>query len=192
MGGGDKGLVDLAGRPMLTHVIERLAPQVGRLILNANGDPARFAHFGLEVVADVDNQAPQGKGPLAGLEAGLVWAERSGDGFSWVATVTTDAPFLPTDLVARLAAAVDGGPAIAVSGGRRHPTIGLWPVAIAKKVRAALDEGRYGADDFAKANGAVEVDFPFSQIGEHSIDPFFNANAPDDIAAARRLLAGPT
>ncbi|MGQ0455494.1 MAG: molybdenum cofactor guanylyltransferase MobA [Hyphomicrobium sp.] len=192
MGGGDKGLVDLAGRPMLAHVIDRFAPQVAQVILNANGDPARFTSFGLQVVADDESRSPQGMGPLAGLLAGLAWAEQSGAGYHWVATVTTDTPMLPPDLVERLAGAANRGPAIAASGGRRHPTIGLWPLAIAKRVRAALDEGRLGADAFAKANAAVEVAFPFLQIDGHEVDPFFNANAPDDIATARRLLSGST
>jgi molybdenum cofactor guanylyltransferase len=189
-GGGDKGLADLAGTPMLAHVIQRFAPQVSRLVLNANGDPARFAAFGLEIVADRDSGD---QGPLAGLDAVMHWAEQHG-GDRVIATVSTDTPFLPLDLVARLAAAQTdpGRPVIASSGERLHATIGLWPLWLKAEIAAALAEGRRSVEAFAKAHGAIAVPFPFSDIGGRTVDPFFNANTPDDLAAARALLAGPT
>lgn len=112
MGGGDKGLTGLGGQPMLAHVIQRFKPQVASLILNANGDPARFAQFALPVVPDLDERA---LGPLAGILAAMSWAERANTGLTHIASVTTDTPFLPLDLVARLAAESQSRPAIAVS-----------------------------------------------------------------------------
>jgi molybdenum cofactor guanylyltransferase len=189
MGGGDKGLAELAGQPMLAHVIQRFAPQVDRLILNANGERERLAAFGLEVVADTE--AP-GEGPLAGLLTAMEWAEASGYGYKAIATVTTDVPFLPGDLVARLAAAHTSGPVVAQSGGRVHPCIGLWPLSLKGAVRAALETERRSVEAFALANGAIAVPFPFGDSGNPTIDPFFNANTPDDLATARKLLAGQT
>ena len=194
-GGGDKGFADLAGKSMLAHVIQRFGPQVSRLVLNANGDPARFAAFSLEIVPDRGNG---GQGPLAGLDAVMHWAEQHG-GDRIIATVSTDTPFLPLDLIARLAAAqtdsgrpVSGRPVIAASGERLHATIGLWPLSLKAGVAAALAEGRRSVEAFAKAHGAIAVPFPFSDIGGRTVDPFFNANTPDDLVAARALLAGPT
>ncbi|MEQ1614405.1 MAG: molybdenum cofactor guanylyltransferase MobA, partial [Hyphomicrobiaceae bacterium] len=139
-GGGDKCLRDLAGRPMLAHMIERLGPQVNRLVLNANGDPARFAAFGLPVAADtVDGFV----GPLAGTLAGMRWSLVHAPSTSHIATVSTDAPFIPADLVARLWAGIATEPgriAIARSAGELHPVIGLWPVALADDLERALRE----------------------------------------------------
>ena len=189
VGGGDKGFAELAGAPMLAHVIARFAPQVDRLILNANGDPARFAAFGLKVVAD---EGPPGQGPLAGLLTAIAWAEASGEGYAAIATVTTDVPFLPDGLVTRLAAAYTSGPVVAQSGGRVHPCIGLWPLSLKDAVRTALSAQRRSVEAFALANGAIAVAFPFGDSGNPTIDPFFNANTPDDLATARKLLAGQT
>ncbi len=192
MGGGDKGLAGLGGTTMLAHVIDRFRPQVSRLILNANGAPERFTAFGLEVVAD---RAAADQGPLAGVLTAIEWAERLGQGYPAVATVTTDVPFLPADLVARLsAAAVSGGGccslAIASSADRFHACIGLWPLGLKDHVRQALLDERRSVEAFAKANGAIAVSFPFSDIGGRVVDPFFNANTPDDMRAARALLTG--
>ncbi len=189
MGGGDKGLANIAGKPMLGHVIARFAPQVERLILNANGDPARFAGFGLEVVADTDEP---GQGPLAGLLAAIAWAEARDEGYKAIATVTTDVPFLPGNLVARLAAAHTSGPVLAQSGGRVHACIGLWPLSLKDAVHAALETERRSVEAFAAANGAIAVPFPFGDSGNTAVDPFFNANTADDLANARKLLAGQT
>ncbi len=135
-GGGDKGFADLGGQPVLVHVIERFRPQVGRLILNANGDVGRFACFGLEIVADQDH--PE-QGPLSGVLAAIDWADRHAPNYRAVATVATDVPFLPPDLIERLDAGRGDGVAIAVSAGRRHPTIALWPISARAAVADALD-----------------------------------------------------
>ncbi|HET8726817.1 MAG TPA: molybdenum cofactor guanylyltransferase MobA [Alphaproteobacteria bacterium] len=183
MGGGDKGLRLLGGRPILDHVVGRARPQVDALVLNANGDPARFAAYGLPVVPDsVEGFA----GPLAGVLAGLDWAAVHAPGCRFVASFACDAPFLPRDLVSRLAAAVDEGAdmACAASGGRRHPVFGLWPVALREDMRRALvDEGVRKVDLWTARHRLVEVEFPLEPF-----DPFFNANRPDDLAAAERLL----
>ena len=192
--GGDKGFADLGGQPMLAHVIGRFQPQVASLILNANGDPARFARFGLRVVPDLDSTE---QGPLAGLLAGMTWAETADSAFSAIVTVTTDVPFLPLDLVAQLAVATRNGPAIAASADRRHPTIGLWPLSLKGAVQAALSRHELSVNAFAEAHGAIAVSFPFSDgIGGEGhgvrVDPFFNANTPAELKEARALLTRKT
>ena len=140
MGGGDKTLQLLGGMALLDRVIERLQPQVDALVLNANGDPARFARFGLPVVSD---SVPGFAGPLAGVLAGLDWAAAHRPDCPYVASVATDAPFLPGDLVARLAAELDAAHAdlaCAASGGRAHPVFGLWPVRLREDLRRAVAE----------------------------------------------------
>ncbi|MES2710515.1 MAG: molybdenum cofactor guanylyltransferase MobA [Pseudomonadota bacterium] len=176
MGGGDKPLRELAGRPMLAHVVERLAPQVARIAINANGDPARFAQFGVPVVAD---DVPDHPGPLAGILAGMAWAER--EGLSAVVTVPGDSPFLPADLVARLIAA--GPLACARSGGFAHPPVGVWPVALAADLRAAVLAGERKIDRWTARHGVVEVEWDTA-----GGDPFFNANTPEELAEAESLL----
>lgn len=185
MGGGDKGLLPLAGRPLLAHILERLAPQVARVVLNANGDPRRFAAFGLPVVADTVAGLP---GPLAGLLAGLEWAAAAAPELRWLASVPGDGPFLPPDLVSRLRAAADaaGGAAIAASRGRGNPVVGLWPVAGAAALRRALlEEGLRRVEDWARRQGAVTVEWPPGPP-----DPLFNVNSPEDLAEAEGLLRG--
>lgn len=183
MGGGDKCLRDLAGRPILAHVIERAAPQVDRLILNANGDPGRFAAFGLPVVPDgIGDYA----GPLAGVLTGLDWAADHAPECPWVATFATDAPFLPTDLVARLSAAVEGEGAdlaCARSAGRDHPVFGLWPVRLRDELRSAMADGVRKVDVWTGRFRLAVAEFAVEPI-----DPFFNANRPDDLAEAERLI----
>src|SRR5207245_2146601 len=140
MGGGDKALRLLGGRPLLDHVIERLRPQVDALVLNANGDPARFARFGLPVVPDSIGDFA---GPLAGILAGLDWAAAHRPDCATIVSVATDAPFLPKDLVARLVRGMEAAGAelaCAASGGQPHPVIGLWPVALREDLRRALVE----------------------------------------------------
>lgn len=189
--GGDKGLAGLAGRPMLAHVIAALRPQVPELILNANGDPERFSEFGLTVVADRD---PAAGGPLAGLLAAMLWAKgaahQSGRGVSGIVTAPADTPFLPADLVSRLREAGGGTSRIAVaaSAGLRHPTIGIWPLALAHDLAQTLARGELSANRFAERHGAIEVMFPLRKIGGRDVDPFFNANTPDDLAEAHALL----
>jgi molybdopterin-guanine dinucleotide biosynthesis protein A len=185
-GGGDKGFADLDGRPVLSHVIERFRPQVGRLILNANGDLSRFATFGLEVVAD--REIP-GQGPLSGILTALEWAKRHAPDCTAVATVSTDVPFLAPNLIQRLEAERGDGVAIAVSAGRRHPTIAIWPLTSREAVADALQRGALSVDALAAELNAVAVPFPMGEIDGVTIDPFFNVNRPEDLVAARALLA---
>ena len=183
MGGGDKPLRLLGGRPLLAHVIDRVAPQVAGIILNANGDPARFAAFGLPVVAD---PLPDYPGPLAGVLAALDWAAAERPGVATVLSVPGDGPFLPADLVARLMAALRaaGVPmACAASGGWTHPPIALWPVALRGALRAALLAGEKKIDRWTARFGCASAEWPAVPV-----DPFFNANAPADLAAAEALL----
>lgn len=188
MGGGDKCFALLAGKPVLAHVIARLEPQVAALAINANVEPARFASFGLPIIADrVKGHA----GPLAGLHAALAWATERGANISHVVTVACDTPFLPDDLVERfLAALKETGRecCVARSAEGVHPVIGLWPIGIAGKLEAALDRGQRKASAWAEQQGAVEVFFPPTQIGGRAIDPFFNINRPENLAEADALL----
>jgi molybdenum cofactor guanylyltransferase len=181
MGGGDKSLRRLGDRTILEHVIERVRPQVAALVLNANGDPARFARFGLPVAADVIEGFA---GPLAGALTGMEWTRRHRPDCAWIATIATDSPFLPEDLVARLGRAVEGADlACARSGGRAHPVFGLWPVRLAEDLRRAMVEGVRKVDLWTARHRLVEVDFAADPI-----DPFFNTNRPEDLAEAERLL----
>ena len=184
MGGGDKCLRPLGGKPILGHVIERARRQVAALILNANGDPARFAAFDLPVAADVVEGFA---GPLAGVLTGMDWARAHRPDCPWIATIATDTPFFPPDLVARMVAAVehdDADLACAASGGRAHPVFGLWPVRLADELRAAMvDEGIRKVDVWTARHPLVEVPFAADPI-----DPFFNTNRPEDLAEAERLL----
>jgi molybdenum cofactor guanylyltransferase len=186
--GGDKALRDLAGRPMLARVIERLGPQVTRLVISANGDAARFAAFGLPVVPDtIDGYV----GPLAGVLAGMRWSGAHAAAATHIATVSTDAPFIPLDLVASLALAVAEQPAaiaIARSAGDLHPVIGLWPVALADDLELALRGGLRKVLAWTDRHGTVPVDFPFFTVAGRTVDPFFNANHPEELEIARRLL----
>ena len=179
MGGGDKCLLPLAGRPTLAHVIERIRPQVTALALNANGDATRFVGFDLPVVAD---DAVDFAGPLAGILAALDWARRMHPAASAVLTVPADTPFLPGDLAVRLAAA--GAPAVAGSSGRIHPVVGLWPLALEAGLRKALrDEGLRKVEDWTARLQPAVVDFAAAPV-----DPFFNVNTPEDLVRAEALL----
>jgi molybdopterin-guanine dinucleotide biosynthesis protein A len=185
MGGGDKSLLAFAGRTLLAQVIARVAGQVRQLVLNANGDPARFAGYGLPVVPDsVEGFA----GPLAGVLAGLDWAAANAPECPWVATMPTDAPFLPPDLVERLLAAAaedHADMACAGSGGRTHPVAGLWPVRLREELRRAMtQEAMRKVDRWTARYRVAVVDYP-----DRPLDPFFNANSPEDFAEAERLYA---
>jgi len=184
MGGGDKPLRLIAGRPLLDRVIERLRPQVAGLVLNANGDPARFAAYGLPVVAD---SIPDYAGPLAGILAGLDWTAANRPDCPMIVSVATDAPFLPTDLVSRMARALvaEGADlACAASGGQAHPVIGLWPVRLRDELRRALvEEGLRKVDLWTGRYRLATVAF-----SDQPIDPFFNANRPEDLDRAAALL----
>lgn len=179
MGGGDKALLLLAERTLLDHVLARVGPQVDEVVLNANGDLARFAHCGLPVVAD-----GIGAGPLAGVLAGLRWAQLHRRGAD-VLAVPTDTPFLPDDLVVRLRAE-RGTAALACvsSGGRLHPVIGLWPVALADALEASLRGGERRVEAWMKGQGLAEVAFDVGPDG----DPFANLNTPEDLASAETQL----
>lgn len=188
MGGGDKPLLSLGKVRLLDHVAARLKPQVATLGLNANGDPARFAGIGLPVLEDtVQGHA----GPLAGILAGLEWAATQ-TGCRWLVSAAGDTPFFPGDLVARLAAATSGRPdaiAITSSDGRWHPTFALWPLGLGDALRHFLvDEDNRRVSAFMERHGYVAVEFPMIGAGGQRIDPFFNINTPDDLAAAESLL----
>lgn len=184
MGGGDKCLRPLGGRPMLARAIERARPQVGALVLNANGDAARFGVFGLPVVSD---PVPDFAGPLAGILAGLQWVRVNRPAPAWMASFATDVPFFPADLVARLMAKVveeKADLACAASAGRTHPVFGLWPVRLADDLHRDLTEGGIRKVDAWTANYRVAtVEFPSVPL-----DPFLNVNRPEDEAEVERLI----
>ncbi len=184
MGGGDKTLNDLGGRPLLAHVVERAQPQVDTLILNANGDPARFADYSLPVVADtVDGFV----GPLAGVLTGQEWARENTPDAKWVVTMATDTPFFPADLVTGFAAEIEkngADMAMATSGGNRHPVFGMWPVGLADDLRHALVvDGVRKVLHWTDRFNLVQVDFSTDPY-----DPFFNVNRPEDLQQAKRLI----
>jgi molybdopterin-guanine dinucleotide biosynthesis protein A len=192
MGGGDKCLRALAGKPILEHVIDRIRPQVGPLVLNANGDPARFAGFGLPVAADaVGDFAGPLAGVLTGLEWAAEWAAEQVPRCAWLASFATDAPFLPDDLVARLLAAVEAegaDMACAASQGRDHPVFGLWPLRLRDDLRRAMvDDDIRKVDRWTARFKLVSVDFPLVETVAGPLDPFFNANRPEDLAEAERF-----
>lgn len=181
MGGGDKPLVEIAGRPILAHVIERLAPQCGLLAINANGDPARFARFGLPVVADgVEGFA----GPLAGVLAGMDFG--AAEGAAHVLTAPGDTPFLPADLLSRLQEArmrTGAEIAVAASQKRAHHAVALWPVGLRADLRRALvEEDERKVSAFIARFSNVTVDWPAEPY-----DPFFNVNTPEDLARAEAI-----
>ncbi len=180
MGGGDKLLMKLLGRPMLDWVLRGLRPQVEAVALNANGDPARFAAWDLPVLSD---PVPGQPGPLAGALAAMLWARAKGS--AWVLTVPGDTPMLPADLAARLAAAASAsqGIAMAMSRGRIHPVVAVWPVALAPALEQALAAGERRVMAWATAHGAVPVAF---EAG--SSDPFANLNTPADFAALQARM----
>ena len=183
MGGGDKGLLMLGGKTVLAHVIDRLEPQVAAIVLNANGDPARFDGTYPVVADSVDGFA----GPLAGVLAGLDWAETQGA--THVVTAAADTPFFPCDLVPRLMLAAEHRDiALAATpdprrGLARHPTFGLWPVALRDDLRAALNDGVRKVVQWTDRHKTASAEFPAEPF-----DPFFNINTPDDLARAEALL----
>jgi molybdenum cofactor guanylyltransferase len=186
MGGVDKPLIDIGGRVLLAEAIRRLAPQCAGLAINANGDPARFAAFGLPVVADgVEGFA----GPLAGVLAGMDFAAAHHPGCADILSAPADTPFLPVDLVARLTAARDAAGAriaVAASADRVHHAVALWPVSLREELRRALVE-----EDYRKVSGFiaryanVAVDWPTAPY-----DPFFNVNQPEDVLRAKEIIGG--
>jgi molybdopterin-guanine dinucleotide biosynthesis protein A len=185
MGGGDKARIMIGGVTILQRVLSCITPQCARLVINANGDPARFADTRLTVVAD---SVPNFAGPLAGILAGLDWAAAHAAECEWMASVPGDCPFLPPDLVARLHAARSavGTPlACARSGEWRHPVVGLWPVALREDLRRALvAEGLRKIEIWTARHGVAVADWAAAPV-----DPFFNVNTPQDAARAQMLAA---
>ena len=182
MGGADKALLALAGRPLIGHVIECLHPQCGSLAINANGDPARFSAFGLPVIPD---DVPDRPGPLAGILALLDHAAAAGG--TGVLTVAADMPFLPGDLLARLREARDregAHIARASSGDNDHHVVALWPVALRGELQLALAGGVRRMSDVLGRHRVARVVWPTEPV-----DPFFNLNTPADLAAAEAILA---
>ena len=185
MGGGDKALIRVGGRTILAQILDRLGPQCSGIILNVNGDPARFTFTGLPVVAD---GVPGFAGPLAGILAGLDWIAVHRPDISWMASVPSDCPFLPSDLIVRLheARSIEGQSlACARSGGWSHPVVGLWPVTLRDDMRHALvHESLHKIGIWTGRHGVAAAEWPSTPY-----DPFFNVNSPDEAAVADRIAA---
>jgi len=185
MGGGDKALIRIGNETILQRALARLTPQTSGIVLNANGDPTRFAEFGLPMVAD---SVPDFVGPLAGILAGLDWAAANKPDAQWVVSVPGDCPFLPRDLVARLHAAriAESKPlACAHSGDWRHPVVGLWQVALRGDLRHAITvEDLRKIETWTARHGVALADWPTEPV-----DPFFNVNTPEDVERATKLAA---
>ena len=183
MGGGDKALIRIGNETILERTLTRLKPQTAGIVLNANGDPARFAAFGLPVIAD---SVPDFAGPLAGILAGLDWVAANRPEIEWVVSVPGDCPFLPLDLVLRLHAAreAENKPfACAHSGDWRHPVVALWQVALRDDLRHAITvEDLRKIEVWTARYGVALADWPVEPV-----DPFFNVNTPEDLAQAERI-----
>ena len=179
MGGADKAFLTLVGRPLIAHVLERLEPQVDRVLISANGDPARFAGLSCEVIAD---DRPQG--PLSGVLAALQRAAALGA--THLVSVPVDTPFLPGDLVPQLLLAAEGGPeglALACDATGDHPATAVWPVALAPALAAFLATGEAKVTRFTDAHHAARARFADTAA-------FLNLNSPEDLAQAEALLRG--
>ena len=188
MGGGDKPLKLIAGRSMLERVIARLAGQVNGIVLNANGDPSRFSATGLPVVADpIEGFA----GPLAGVLAGMRWAQANAPDARFILTVAGDTPFFPLDLTARFLAATGGDAqtiALAETGGKAHPVFGLWPVALADDLQDFLTLGETRKVlAWVDRHGRADVPFDAISVDGTTADPFFNVNTPEDMSKAEEI-----
>ena len=185
MGGGDKPMRTIGGRTILERAIARLKPQCDGLILNANGDPARFAAFGLPIIVDTVADFP---GPLAGILAALDWAAANRPEVKWMLSAAADCPFLPHDLVVRLHRGLveqNAELAVAASDGQSHPVIGLWSVSLRDELRQALVvEDVRKIDRWTARYRLATMTWPVRPL-----DPFFNANTVEDIAEAERLAA---
>ena len=185
MGGGDKALIRIGNETILSRTLSRLRPQVSGIVLNANGDPARFASFGLPVVAD---SIPDFAGPLAGILAGLDWIAANRPEIEWMVSVPGDCPFLPRDLVTRLheARIAENKPlACAHSGDWRHPVVGLWQVSLRENLRHAITvEDLRKIEVWTARHGVALADWPTDPV-----DPFFNVNTPEDVEKANAVAS---
>ena len=187
MGGGDKAHIKIGSSTILDRVLATLSGQCAGVVINANGDPARFADTGCEVIPD---SVPDHPGPLAGILAGLDWLAAQNHGIEWMLSVPGDCPFLPDDLVERLHDARrkmgTGVPlACARSGDWRHPVVGLWPVALRADLRKALvDEDLRKIEVWTARHGIAIAEWPTEPV-----DPFFNVNTPEDVERANELAA---
>ena len=189
MGGGDKALRLLGGKPLIAHVIERLSRQASPLAINANGDPARFQDFQLPIVPDASLDY---SGPLAGVLAGLKWAMQAAPEAKFIATAACDTPFFPETFVADCLKAANGAyPAIVLarSGGQTHPVFGLWPVALADDLADALANGTRKVLHWTDRHPNFTAEFAPAVLGGGEADPFFNANTPAELEEANALLA---
>lgn len=185
MGGGDKCLRPLGGRPILAQIIERAASQVGPLVLNANGDPERFADYTLPVAPDVIEGFA---GPLAGILTGMDWVATQAPQAQWMASFASDAPFFPENMVTVMldvAEKIGANLACAVSNERSHPVFGLWSMSLREDLRkAVVEEGLRKVDLWTARHQLVSVPFEAVQTGHGALDPFFNTNRPDDLVEA--------
>ncbi len=185
MGGGDKARTTIGGVSILDRVLARLSGQCVDVIINANGDPERFADTGCTVVPD---NVPDYPGPLAGILAGLDWLAEQNNGIEWLLSVPGDCPFLPDDLVERLHIArvkIGAGVPLACarSGEWRHPVVGLWPLALRGNLRKALvEEGLRKIEVWTARHSVAVADWPAEPI-----DPFLNVNTPEDAERAERI-----
>ncbi len=178
LGGADKALVELSGRPLLQHVITRLRPQLASMVINANDNPRRFAAYDLPVISDSMDDA----GPLAGVLAGMEWAASNMPEVEWVATVAVDTPFFPANYINRMQAGISRGAdmARACSNGRAHPVFGIWPLRLAAELRNALEvEGLRKIDLWTARFNCADIAF-----SGNDFDPFFNINTPEDVKTA--------
>lgn len=190
MGGGDKGLMPLGGKPLLSYALDKLEAQTDAVIINANGDPNRFKDFDAPIVHDTLTGFA---GPLAGILAGLRFAQKMNEKPDFIASAAADTPFFPNNLVIAFKNQIktDKTIVLATSNGQRHPVFGLWPVALAddlenwlsnsnnRKVLAWVNQHEWAISDFEAA-----------QLGKETIDPFFNINTPEDFSMAESLLEG--
>ena len=187
MGGGDKPLLPLGGKPMLAHIVARLAPQVAAVAINANGDPSRLAFASLPMVPDNLADFP---GPLAGILAGMHWASTL-PGCDRILSVAGDTPFFPPNLVRRLSEAAPENDTIAVaaSAGRRHPVFALWPLSVREDLERFLKSGNGKVIAFIDSHRGVDVGFPavIAKDGR-AVDPFFNVNTPADLDEAQGMF----
>ena len=190
MGGNDKSLMQLGGKPMIAYAVKRLTPQTGTVIINANRDSMAYADYSCTVVPDtIEGFA----GPLAGVLAGMEWARMNAPNAKWVATAAADTPFFPTNLVASCVTEVGYKQdviALAKSGDKLHPVFGLWPISLADDLREWLsDEANRKVLAWVDRHNMTAITFPEFELANEMIDPFFNVNNPEDLETAKIIHA---